>query len=159
MNSNRLVVVSAVLAAFVLLPLSSALAQDNEAFIKYRQKVMGSIGANMGGIGDILKEGLPYGDHIAGHAANINASAKQIVAAFKKELSAGPTDAKAKIWTEFDKFSALVDDLQAESAKLMKVAAGGDKAAIGEQVKALGKTCGACHKPYRNPKEESYKNK
>ena len=157
MKSNRLITGSALLAVLVLLPLSSALAQSDEAFIKYRQKVMGGIGAHMGGIGDILKEGLPFADHIATHAAGINASAKLVVAAFKKELHAGATDAKADIWKEFAKFTEGAKAMEDESAKLMQVAAGGDSAATGEQVKALGKTCGNCHKPYRKPKEESYK--
>jgi cytochrome c556 len=26
-------------------------------------------------------------------------------------------------------------------------------------VKKLGESCGGCHKPYRKPREESYKNK
>ena len=39
------------------------------------------------------------------------------------------------------------------------VANGGDGAAIGANVKALGRTCGGCHKEFRKPKEESYKAK
>ena len=27
------------------------------------------------------------------------------------------------------------------------------------EMKALGKSCGGCHKPFRKPKEESFKNK
>ena len=46
--------------------------------------------------------------------------------------------------------------LQEEGAKLADVASGGDMAAIGAQVKNLGKACGDCHKPFRKPKEERF---
>src|SRR5262245_49111072 len=48
-----------------------AQAQDDDAFIQYRQKVMQSNGANLGAIGDILKNKLPYQSHIGVHAQEI----------------------------------------------------------------------------------------
>jgi cytochrome c556 len=159
MNSIRIAIALTALGAFLLLPLHSASAQSDEAYIKYRQKVMGSLGQNMGAIGDIMKEGLPYKENIAHHAAAINEAAKSIAAAFKKEVTAGPTDAKGDIWKEYKEFGEKAEKLQAESAKLMKVSMSGDMSALGAQVKELGGACGGCHKEYRKPKEESYKNK
>jgi cytochrome c556 len=46
-----------------------------------------------------------------------------------------------------------------EAAELATVAQGGNMEAISAQVKKLSDACGNCHKPYRKPKEESYKNK
>ncbi len=74
------------LSALGILPLNAVFAQSDEAFIKYRQKVMSSNGANISSIGAILKNKLPYSANIAGHARNINTGAKMIAAAFKKEL-------------------------------------------------------------------------
>ena len=146
-----------VLGLSCTLSLAVVQAQSDEAFIEYRQKVMQGISANMGAIGGILKNKLPYGSHIATHASEINMLSKLIEAAFKKESTAGKTDAKPEIWQDWDKFVAAAKAMGEESGKLAEVARTGDMDAIGAQVKALGKSCGDCHKPFRKPKEESYK--
>jgi cytochrome c556 len=134
-------------------------AQDNEAFIQYRQKVMMSNGANMGAIGDILKNKLPYQSHITAHAEEIQRMSLLIPDTFKKDIADGKTDAKPEIWKEWDKFTAAANDMGREAAELAKVAQSGNMEAISAQAKKLGDACGACHKPFRKPKEESYKNK
>jgi len=139
--------------------LAAAQAQDNDAFIQYRQKVMTSNGANLGAIGDILKNKLPYQSHILVHAQEIQRMSTLIPDAFKKDIAAGKTDAKPEIWKEWDKFVEAADAMGREAAELATVAQGGNMEAIGAQVKKLGDACGNCHKPYRKPKEESYKNK
>ena len=53
------------------LMLTGALAQDDEHILGYRQKVMKSMGASMGAIGDTLKHKLPFAGHIGVHAADI----------------------------------------------------------------------------------------
>lgn len=148
----------AVCALSIAFSLTVVYAQNDEAFIEYRQKVMQGISANMGAIGGILKNKLPYGSHIATHASEINMLSKLVEAAFKKEITAGKTDAKPEIWQDWQKFAGAVQALSQESTKLATMASGTDMAAISEQVKALGKACGDCHKPFRKPKEESYKN-
>jgi cytochrome c556 len=139
------------------LPLTSAQAQSDEAFIEYRQKVMQSMGANMGATGAILKNKLPFQSHIVHHAYQIQSASQLITAAFKKQITVGKTDAKADIWQDWDKFAAAAKELEEESGKLATVAQSGDMMAIAAQVKAVGKACGGCHKPFRKPKEESYK--
>ena len=49
--------------------------------------------------------------------------------------------------------------LEMKTAELAKISQSGNMEAISAQVKKLGDACGACHKPFRKPKEESYKNK
>jgi len=139
--------------------LATVQAQDNEAFIQYRQKVMMSNGANMGAIGDILKYKLPFQSHITAHAEEIQRMSILIPDTFKKDIADGKTDAKPEIWKEWDKFTAAANDMGREAAELAKVAQSGNMEAISAQVKKLGDACGACHKPFRKPKEESYKNK
>ena len=139
--------------------LAVAQAQDNDAFIQYRQKVMTSNGANLGAIGDILKNKLPYQSHITVHALEIQRMSTLIPDAFKKDIAAGKTDAKPEIWKEWAKFTEAANTMGLEAAELAKVAQGGSMEAISAQVKKLSDSCGNCHKPYRKPKEESYKNK
>ncbi len=147
------------LSTLLVLPLHAVVAQSDEAFIKYRQKVMSSNGANIGSIGDIVKNKLPYAGNIAGHARNINTNAKMIAAAFKKKLHQGKTDAKPEIWQKWSEFEDAAKNLQEQSAKLADVASSGDMTAIGAQLKQMGKACGNCHKKFRKKKKESYKRK
>jgi cytochrome c556 len=141
------------------LPLTGAQAQSDEAFVQYRQKIMSSQGASMGAISDTLKNKLPYQDHISTHARDIAAISALIGEAFKKQVTEGKTDAKPEIWKEWEKFVAAAEALSNESSKLATVAQSGSTEAIADQVKKVGDACGNCHKPYRKPKEESYKNK
>ena len=139
------------------IPWAGAQAQSDETFVQYRQKVMTANGASMGAIGDILKNKLPYQSHIVTHAQDIQRISTLIAEAFKKEVTAGKTDAKPEIWKEWDKFADAAKGLGEESGKLAEVARSGDMEAIGAQVKKLGETCSNCHKTFRKPKEESYK--
>ena len=138
------------------LMLTGAQAQDDEHYLGYRQKVMKSMGASMGAIGDILKQKLPFAGHIGVHASDISRMSAVIAESFEKEIIEGRTDAKPDVWRDWDKFVAAAETLQEEGAKLAEVASGGDMAAIGAQVKNLGKACGDCHKPFRKPKEERF---
>ena len=143
----------------LVLPFASAQAQEDEAYVQYRQKIMAGQGASMGAISDIMKNKLPYPGHIYTHAQDIQRISKLIGEAFKKEIAVGKTDAKPELWKEWDKFVAAADAIEQESGKLAEVAQSGNMEAIGAQVKKVGDACGNCHKPYRKPKEESYKNK
>lgn len=141
----------------LVLVATSASAQDDAAFITHRQEVMESLGGHMGAIGAIMKYKLPYQGTIAAHAQALQITSTVIEDAFKKEITAGKTDAKPDIWQDWEKFAAAAKKLGEESGQLAQVAQSGDMEAIGAQVKALGKACGGCHKPFRKPKEESYK--
>lgn len=140
----------------LVLMLTGAQAQDDEHYLGYRQKVMKSMGASMGAIADVLKHKLPFAGHIEVHASDISRMSTVIAETFEKEITEGRTDSKPEIWQDWDKFVAAAQGLQEEGAKLADIASGGDMAAIGAQVKNLGKACGNCHKPFRKPKEERF---
>jgi cytochrome c556 len=59
------------------------------------------------------------------------------------------TDALPAIWTDRKTFDADMAKLVAESTKLSAVAGTGNAATIGAQMKAVGATCGACHRQFR----------
>lgn len=158
-STGRSIRALAVVAALVSLGASSAWGADDEAWIKYRQMVMSSIGANMGGIGDILKNGLPVTSNIEYHAMAIATSAMAVAPAFEQKVVAGKTDAKPEIWSDFDHFKEDIDEMREAAEQLAAAVAEGNNDQIGPRVKALGRTCGGCHEDFRKPKEESYKNK
>ena len=130
----------------------------NEAQIGYRQKVMASVGANMGAISDILKNRLEVPGAIANHATQMADAAALIAPAFRAEIAEGPTDAKPDIWTDWEGFEQAIAEYEAAARALADAANGDDPAAVGPAMRTLGKSCGGCHRPFRKPKEESFRN-
>ena len=127
---------------------SSSLA-DSKGIIKYRQNVMKSTAGHMGAIVDILKNDLPLQAHILDHARSIQQNSKMTLAMFPKGTGIGNTKAKPAIWENWSKYESAVQDFERESAKLAKVAESGDIEALAKQVRATGKTCGGCHRNFR----------
>jgi cytochrome c556 len=134
-------------------------AASEQAVIEYRQLVMSAIGSNMGAIGGILKNQLARPGAVANHAQQMADAAKLIGPAFEQKVTAGKTDAKAEIWSDWAKFEKAIADYEKAAADLVTAAKGSDPAAVGLAVRALGESCGGCHDPFRKPKEESYKNR
>ncbi len=158
----------ALVAAIVLLAGSFALAPrdaaaqaapSEQAVIEYRQLVMSAVGSNMGAIGGILKNQLVLPGAIANHAQQMVDGAKLIGPAFEAKVTAGKTDAKAGIWSDWAKFEKSIADYEKAATDLVTAAKGSDPAAVGLAVRALGESCGGCHDSFRKPKEESYKNR
>jgi len=146
-----------ILAATVLLGLTSpAQAIDEpENVIKYRQSVMKSIGGHMGAIVGVVKGEVSYVGHVVAHAQGINAMSKLLAGLFPEGTSQFEfpnTRALPEILDDFSKFEAAAKALEAESAKMVEVAASGDLGVIGAQLQNLGKACGGCHKPFRQKK-------
>jgi cytochrome c556 len=131
----------------------------DEGAIKYRQKVMSAVGADMGAISDIMKYGLEFQTAVVAHAQSISKHADLAAAAFERKAIDGPTDAKPAIWEKPDEFLEKLRAMKGEADKLAEIAADGEAtpANIGIRVKALGDACGDCHDSFRKPKEESYK--
>jgi cytochrome c556 len=148
----------ALLVLTALLSATVAHAQEDQGFVDYRQNLMRSVGANMAAISDVLKHGLPLQSNIAGHAANLQTHSTQILAAFERRVTDGKTDAKPAIWEDRKGFEEALAAFRTQAGKLADVAGNGDMAAIGAQVREVGRACSGCHKTYRKPEEESYKN-
>jgi len=147
------------LASLLLVGVAQADSHEKDAArLKYRQSVMSIVGTNMGAIGDIMKNQLALPGAITNHAGQMVESAELIAPAFKREITGGPTDAKPEIWQDWAKFEKAIADYKEAAIGLQTAAASGDAEAVGPAMKALGKSCGGCHKPFRKPKEESYKN-
>lgn len=154
--NNKLAVIS-LSAALLSAPVAATAQEDPN--ITYRQKVMGSLGANIGAVSDVLKFSLPLAANIESHAAQMKRASALIPSAFEAEVAEGLTDAKPNIWQEWEEFEEYAADLEEATAALEEVAAGGDAAAIGAQLKKVGDACKQCHEEFRKPKEESYKKK
>jgi cytochrome c556 len=62
----------------------------------------------------------------------------------------GGTKARTEIWSDRDGFNKATANIAIETGKLITAAGGSDFAAFGDQYKATGAACGACHRNYRN---------
>jgi len=133
--------------------------ENDGAQVEYRQTVMDIIGGNMGAMGDIMKNHLMLPGHVAVHAGQMAEMAQLIAPAFKDKIETDLTDAKPEIWQDWTKFEAAIGDFEEAARNLQGAAEGSDPAAVRPAMKALGKSCGGCHKPFRKPKEESFKKK
>jgi cytochrome c556 len=86
----------------------------------------------------------------AGAAEGIESWAKQIPLAFPPGSDKGDdTKAKPEIWSDRAGFEKDASDLAAAAGKLVTLAKAGDAAGVADQTKAVGATCGACHRTYR----------
>lgn len=133
---------------------------ENDApMVGYRQRLMSVVGGNMAAMGDIMKYQLVLPGHVAVHAGQMANMAQLIAPAFKENVATDATDAKPEIWQDWSKFESKIADFEEAARNLEAAASGADPAAVGPAMKALGKSCGGCHKPFRRPEEESFKNK
>jgi cytochrome c556 len=127
--------------------------------IKARQDHFKDMGRSMKAIVDQLKSGSIDKTVVTDAAKKIAAYSKQVPSWFPK--GSGPesgvkTLAKPEIWSKPADFQAAADKLPPEADKLVEVAATGDAAMIGAQLKATGMTCGGCHKPFRVPPPDEH---
>lgn len=60
------------------------------------------------------------------------------------------SDAKSDIWENWEDFEKKFTLFQEEVKQLVKVAQSGNEEAMKSQFVKTSKTCGGCHKPYRN---------
>ena len=146
---KRMKITSASVVLLSLLFFGSSVSADSEGLIKYRKNVMESTRSHMGAIADILKNRLPLQEHFADHAKSIYQNSKMTLSMFPKGSGLGDTKAKPSIWKNWSNFEAATKDFVRESAKLVKVAESGDIKTFVQQVRATGKTCGGCHRHFR----------
>jgi len=132
-------------------------ADDPANVVKYRQTFMKANGAHLGMIGAALKGEVSFTDQIAPNAQalallaeGMAANAQQMFPEGSDEAAGLKTAALPAIWQNWAGFEEAVQRFQQEATKLAEVAQGGDMAAIGQQLGALGKNaCGACHSDFR----------
>jgi len=76
--------------------------------------------------------------------------AKQYATLFPPGSDKGhDTKALPAVWSDMAGFQKDANDLAEATTKLAELAKAGDAEAVAAQVKAVGDTCGACHKAYR----------
>ena len=142
-----------VVVAVVVLMAGAAIAQfaKTEDAVKYRQSVMSVIGTHFSRMGAVVKGEAPYAKDAFEQNANIVATLMPLPwDAFMVAGSDKGSGMKADALAKKDDFMKLAAANQAEVAKLLVAAKGGDLNAIKPQFGAAGASCKACHDVYRN---------
>jgi cytochrome c556 len=122
-----------------------------EDAVKYRQSVMSVIGTHFSRMGAVVKGEAPYAKEAFEQNANIVAMLMPLPwDAFMAAGSDKGSGMKADALAKKDDFMKLAAVNQAEVAKLLAVAKGGELNAIKPQFGAAGASCKACHDLYRN---------
>lgn len=141
---------------FTLLPIllaiaTGASASEVEDAVDYRQGLMNVLSWNAERMGAMAKGEVPF-DAAAfrGYASDLaSAASLDVLKGFPEDSATDESDAKDEIWLEWADFQAKLKDLRTQSAKLAKVAATGDEAAMKAQFDETRGTCKACHKAYK----------
>nr|VFJ42296.1 MAG: Cytochrome c556 [Candidatus Kentron sp. FW]VFJ71747.1 MAG: Cytochrome c556 [Candidatus Kentron sp. FW] len=112
------------------------------------------LGANLGPLAAMAKGKAPYDQATAvSHGANLEALAGYDASIhFPKGSSlddlGDDTEAKAKIWSNWDDFAKELTAFQKAAKNAGKDVEGG-KGQVGAVVQRMGKTCKSCHDQYR----------
>lgn len=157
MTASRLVL-SAALAGVLAACSSEAPADapaggaEVPAVLKEREENFEGIGDAFKAVRGELEKDTPDFTLIVAKATDINARAMKIEGHFPAGTSTADgfkTEALPAIWEKPEEFKAAAQKLVDESAKLMTIAADGDKAAVGAQAMAMGGACKGCHDNFR----------
>ena len=151
MRTSRMGVAAAAVAmALVIGALPVAQAADEPAnVIKYRRNVMKGIGANIANIAMVAKGEVSFAANVPLNARAIRDGVGLIGGLFPAGTETGDTNALAKLWQDRAGFEKAARDVLVTADAMVVAADSGDIGEIRTALQALGKTCGACHKPFR----------
>ncbi|TAD77948.1 MAG: cytochrome c [Sphingomonadales bacterium] len=157
MSATRLLVTAAI--AFSIAACSgegggeaAPAAKEAPPVLKERHDNFEAIGDAFKAVRGELEKDTPDFALIATKASDINARAQKIEGHFPTGTSVDDgydTEALATIWQKPEEFKAANQKLVDESAKLVSLAGGTDKAAVGAQAMAMGGACKGCHDQFR----------
>lgn len=136
------------LAASILFTAGVVMADAGKS-IEYRQSVFTVVKWHMDTLGGMAKGELAFdADTALHHATQVNAMSHMAKEGFAEGTEGG--DAKADIWSNWDKFSGGMDKFQQVSGELVVAAEAGTLEALRPAVGEMGKTCKGCHDNFRD---------
>ncbi len=132
----------------------TATAAETEDIIKYRQGVMTSISGHMAAVSQIVRGKVDYADDLMYHAESIDRSMQTVESLFPKDTDFGETRALDAIWSQADKFKKVSDEAKAATSAFRDTVKANDKAALVAKFKTVVDSCKACHKDFREQKDQ-----
>lgn len=147
---RQTLLMAGIVALLSVFAASELLAQSDS--IEKRQKLMKSNSA----ANKALKAAVAKNDY-----ATVELKAKELAKngemlgdLFPKGSTSEESRAKPAIWEKWDDFSSHVTAFKDAASALATAAASKNEMEVGAKFKALGSTCGGCHKPYRAEKKK-----
>lgn len=139
----------------VLLSASHTAMADPQNEIAYRRATERALGGHMSALNTILSGRVKRGKgSVIVHARAIGNIGKLYHTLYPKGSGKGRTRAKPQIWTKPNDFKKAIAAFKRASAKLASVAGKGNLKTTKVAFKAVGKTCGVCHKLFRQPRRK-----
>jgi cytochrome c556 len=139
-------VLAAALGLAVVTAGSYAVAQAD--VIKERKEGMKGNKDAAAAIKKIVEAGGPAADIVV-PAQKIADWAAKMPTDFPKGSDKGDTKAKPEIWAKWDAFTKAASNNHEAALKLVAAAKSGDMGEVKSAFGALGGTCGACHKQFK----------
>jgi cytochrome c556 len=118
---------------------------DDQDVIDYRRHIMETLKAQVTALGMIMSGAIPD-DNAVAHMDIIAETAATALKSFEPKVEGG--DAKAEVWSQWDDFSARMNEFAERTAAMARTAheKGKDEALL-QAMDAL--TCKQCHDVYR----------
>jgi cytochrome c556 len=148
------------IAATSTLLVTGAIAEEEDPFadaVEMRHGLMLQMATDLGKVGAMAKEEVPYDAAVAGKAAGNIAAVASVLS--MDQFPAGSEYQKATdsfalpaIWASQDDFLKKVADLNTAAATF-QTAAATDLDSLKAGMEGIGGACAACHKAYRQPEE------
>ena len=153
MKSTVRNILLAVVVAGLGAGIAGVAAADSANDIKYRQAHMKAMSGHLGPIFMVLKGEAGDKSHIAANASALADLGAAAGSWFPDGSGMGKTEALPVIWEKPAEFKQAVQALADATANLKAAAASGDMAKIGAAAGGVGKSCGGCHKVFRQEKK------
>jgi cytochrome c556 len=123
--------------------------------VKERMDMMKELGDNMKALKSLVRNRTDFdAEKVAELAYGIQEVSNHVVNKFPEGSNDSPSEALPAIWEDWDRFAGLIDQMNAEAARLGEVAGDGDQSGVIRQFASLGKTCRSCHTDFRKKKEK-----
>lgn len=147
MKNSLVLTIAAVLCALSALVVAQVKPEDA---VEYRRGILHAMGWNVGPMGAMVQGKIPFDkQRFAFLAERTAVLAPMPWEGFTPDTKGEKSDAKPALWENMDDFRKRAKDIQASTAKLAEVAAGGDEDAMKQQFGETVKVCKGCHDEYR----------
>ena len=118
--------------------------------VHYRQGVLMALGWNIGPMGAMVQEKVPFDkERFAFLADRVAQLVPMVIEGFDVSTKDAKSEARPELWENLPDFQKRMSDLASASQKLAIVAGEGDKAAMKRQFGVTVKMCKGCHDEYR----------
>ncbi len=150
---RKTLMIAALSAAFF--SMTSAQAHDGAmGVVKERMELMKIIGKNTKAIAPIAMGSADMDlKAVETGAMAIQQAAKKVVLKFPKGSTSDVSEAKANIWTDWEKFVGLMKSLSEDAGGLAQLARDGEDFELTDAFSKMSNNCKKCHTDFRQKKE------